>query len=638
MNIATSTEEDDGRDFSQLSALGIHSPEQLLLHLPKSYDDFTKIDTVAEFQFDPSDYTNIMVVVDSHPNLKGVQPPRLTMFVRDAEKRMMLTVFGMVQEWKKLRPGMDICVRARLKVWNDYVQLENPELIPFERAGRISANYPGKKGEVTSATIASHMHDIFQSTVDDAVTYISRHFDGMSDHDILANAKVSNIGSLRQLLQKIHFPESMQAAQDALAGARRIAAFEALYNARKRQLRKPDPKSIVQIRPSHVQSLIERLPFALTEAQRKAVDDMVDDMGKPYTMYRLVSGDVGSGKTEPLLIAAAAARAANAKVAILVPNLLLARQAINRAQKYWPKVPVVMAAGKSKIDLAGDPIVIGTTAMFKPLEKAGWTPNVMIVDEQAKFARSQRERLAETHTNLVEATATCIPRTAALVLNGGMDLTVINQCPVQKNIHSRIVHSHQREPLLNHLRKLLGEGGQVAIIYPNVSSSEKKRGNVTTAYEMWEKHFPGQVGILHGNMTDEEKLAVIEAMEQRKFGVLVTSTIIEIGITLPSLRGLVVVEADRFGVSQLHQLRGRLARNGGVGYFFMYLPKEAKEDSLERLHLVERENDGFKLSEMDMELRGFGDLSEDSDRQHGVLRSSLFTGVKLRPSDIRALS
>lgn len=635
----------EDRALSRLSSIGVVSPEQLLLHLPKSFDDYTVITTVVEMPFMDSDTVTVMVTVDSTPDMKSYSPPRLSFYVKDStDQRVRLTAFGAVFEWKPLKIGDSICVRAKVKQWDGELQLEQPELVGLHKVGRLWPNYRGKKGVLAAETVSKTIDEHLDELIEPACTYIRRHFDGMADQDILTGAKITAFKTLSDVFYAIHRPASIEEGGEAVIAATRIAAFEALYNARKRQNRRPDPSSIVRIKSSHVDSLVERLPFPLTSDQKNAVNDLVADMAKPYPMYRLISGDVGTGKTEPLLIAMAAARASGAKVAMLVPNMLLAGQAVNRAKSYWPKIPVCMVAGKAKLDLTDDPIVIGTTAMFNALKKKKWVPNLMVVDEQAKFSRAQREHLAEDHTNLVEATATCIPRSAALILNGGMDMTTISECPVKKTIHSKVMTIEHRAEVLASLKSIMDKGGQVAILYPNVSGGKhadgksKQRGNLDAATLMWEKLFPGKVAMLHGGMTDDEKLDVIDRMQKKEFSILCASTIIEIGLTLPSLMGLLVVEADRFGVSQLHQVRGRVARHGGEGFFFMYTPYEISDETRERLELVAKITDGFKLAELDMELRGFGDLSEDSSSQHGINRSQLFTGVKIKPSDIRYLS
>lgn len=259
---------------------------------------------------------------------------------------------------------------------------------------------------------------------------------------------------------------------------------------------------------------------------------------------------------------------------------------------------------------------------------------LLVVDEQQKFSVSQKQAVVEACTNLLEVTATAIPRTTALVTHGGMNISILRDCPVSKNIQTRIVSATDAERLFAHTVKVLATGAQVAVVYPLVDDPEQEKRSVIAAYEMWSRRFPGRVGMVYGAMKEAEKNEVIRKLKDKELSVLVSSTVIEIGVTIPELKSLVVVNADRYGVSTLHQLRGRVARRGGTGYFFIYLPDKVKPEILARLQLLEQFKDGFSLAEHDAELRGYGDLTKEGDRQHGSSRSSLFVGIELAPSDI----
>jgi ATP-dependent DNA helicase RecG len=242
----------------------------------------------------------------------------------------------------------------------------------------------------------------------------------------------------------------------------------------------------------------------------------------------------------------------------------------------------------------------------------------------------------DEHTNLIEATATCIPRTAALVTHGGMSVSILRTCPVVKKIHTKIVYEKEKTKLFNHVTDTLKAGYQIAFIYPRVDSKDP-RLSVEQAFELWNNMFPGLVVKLHGKMTENEKNHVIEGMKSGQYQLLISSTVIEIGLTLEKLKAVVVIDASRYGVSTLHQIRGRVARHGGAGGFYMYMPLAVKDNTIERLTLLEKHADGFALAEHDMEQRGFGDLGEDSEDQKG-LAITLFKGIKIRPSDLAAFS
>jgi ATP-dependent DNA helicase RecG len=641
--------------FKRLAPLGIYTPEQLLLHLPKGYKDLRRIEETVEYPFgDPVEALYRLKVL-THPDLRSMAPPMVRFKAEDGEgKQIPVSAFGFVRPWKELKPGQVIYVQAKAEVFRDMLQLKASALVNADQVGRVIPLYRGKS-KVVSAEFVEEIVQSFLPNIADTVQYLRNHFEGMPEKELLMNAKVHDFSSLSEMIYALHHPNSQEQALGALEAAKRISIYETLWQAKKNASRRPDSRSCIAISSKVLDSLISRLPYTLSDEQLKAIHEIVADLQRPYAMFRMLSGDVGTGKTLVFGVAAAAALAAGAKVALLMPNLLLVRQAYNHMKKWWPKMPVEMVTDSTRfLNLSDNPMLIGTTAMYSRLEKAKWVPNFLIVDEQSKFAVSQRERLAAEHTNLLEATATCVPRSMGLIMNGGMDTTRLTQCPVKKEIRSRIVRANDRAKLLDAIRKIIAAKGQVAVVYPNVKAGAesreaeqkakeqgkayygaKARNSADNSVAVWEKEYPGRVGLIHGKMKDDEKIAIIERMERLEIDLICSTMILEAGLTLPSLRALVVVNAGRFGISQLHQLRGRVAREGGVGYFFMYEPENVDEDTINRLQAIEKETNGFKLAELDMELRGFGDLSEDGELQSGLVRSSIFTNLRIRPSDVR---
>jgi ATP-dependent DNA helicase RecG len=262
------------------------------------------------------------------------------------------------------------------------------------------------------------------------------------------------------------------------------------------------------------------------------------------------------------------------------------------------------------------------------------TPDFVVIDEQQRFSVSQKAELTDARTNLLEATATPIPRTTALVTHGGLDVSILRESPVSKNVQTRIVAAGEARRLFEHTAKIIASGGQVAVVYPVVRDRKREHKSVAKAYERWSKEFPNKVGIVHGDLSEAEKSAAIAKLRSGKHQVGVVSSIIEIGLTLPLLKSMIIVNPEVYGVSTLHQFRGRLARKGGVGYYFLFTPDEVSPESYARLRLVVECSDGFELAERDAQMRGYGDLFEDSDRQHGKSNSTLFIGASLTPQDI----
>lgn len=654
---------DEEKAFGRLEKLGITTHEQLLLHLPKGYLDCSKYYEVVEQLFGPDEPRIYKVTVTSQPDLKGLKPPRIEFWVKDQlDSEVKVTVFGDVESWKRLRAGNIIFVRGVAGLWvNKFtrksdISINSPELIDPDDIGKIVPLYRGKTGVVSVEYITRQVRQ-FLPKISSTVDYLHRYFEGATEQDILKRSKVTSFKSMAEFVYALHHPKDLQQGMEALDSARKIAAFEVVWTSQKRAMQRPDPKSVIRVDDKMLNSMASRLGFSFTADQKKAIKDISEGLKRPYPLNMLLSGDVGTGKTAVFGVCAAAARATNARVAILMPNLLLVRQTEEKMRLWYPKMPLVsLVSGSPQPDFSVNPVVIGTTAMFSRIRKAKWTVDFLVVDEQNKFSVTQREQLRTEHTNCLEATATCVPRTAALVMNSGMDLTILQETPFKKRIVSRIVTYPERKKLFDHVGKVMENGGQVAIIYPNVKVTEKNitdkakadsenkkyyganaKSSAEDAFKSWDKLFPGKICMVHGKMTDEDKVSLVDDMKKGKYQGVLSTLLLEAGVDISNLLSVVVVNAGRFGISQLHQLRGRVARQGGTGYFFMYEPGDMDEATLERLQMVESEPNGFKLADMDMEIRGFGDVAEDSTKQSGTVKSSVFTNIKIRPSDLREI-
>lgn len=625
-----------GKRFARLNALGIKVPEQILLHLPKEYLDLTNVlDKLYEPFVGPSILT-FRVAVKTKPTFENRfgQTPRLGFYVTDGITQAKVTVFGAVFEWKGLTPGEVIFIRAKLGAYEGELRLEQPELIKAQDAGRVVPVYRGKKKVVAADTMAEYVQQALVEHIEGTAEYIRRSMDGFDDDYLFKQAGIEGYPSIKDLLVGIHKPTNMEEAERATLAARRLAAYEVVKEGRKKKMKKPEPSSAILIPKDAWRTFAKSIPFEPTQDQVNAIEEILADISSPYAMNRLLSGDVGTGKSYVIGVTAVTARHYGAKVAIMTPNQLLVEQLHEEFKSWWPKLPFVEAKGTTKtLALIDDPVVIGTTALLGRLTKQKWSPNYLVVDEQERFSTKQREHLKAFHTNMLESTATCIPRTAAMISHGGMDISYLRECPVVKTIKTRIVTPDEKQRLMEHIRKVVESGKQVAVVYPEVEG-ESGRKSAVKAFEQWEKLYPGKVACLVGRMPAEEKASVMHRMKSNQASILISTTVIERGVTIENLKTLMVVQPDVCGVSQLHQLRGRLVRRGGTGYFMLYVSEEVEQEAMDRMQLLVDCNDGHQLAEMDMEKRGFGDLSDDSDEQHGISRSGLFQGIKMRPSDI----
>lgn len=613
-----------------------------LLILPTGYIDYSMSGGQIIQSAAMSEWICVHATVKSTPiTVRTGRIPRLSFAVSykgDGEgyKGMAtVTVFGGVHSWGKVRCGDAFFLRCKPTIWNGQIQFGQPEIILPAYAGRVVPKYSNKTPPLPLSKI--------QGLSVDAASVIRGHFDNMTDEAIFALASIDlSFGlTLRDVLVDAHHPRTLLEGYAALALADKIARAHVFFEGRKQRLSLVNPASSIPIDLSVYAELLQNLPFCPSSCQLTAISEILADLQSDSPMFRILSGDVNTGKTLTFGVAAALTYLAGGRSAILTPNVLLAGQIVKSIRSYFPSIPAeaILHVGTG-VDYSGFqvlnenkryPILIGTTAIFGAA-KSFWgeqAANLLVIDEQQKLSRQQRSHVAlcQPFTNILEATATCIPRTTALIQCGGMDCSRLMTSPIHREVVSGVFQYEDKKNLMEHIRKVISddEGGQVAVIYPAIKSSAgHEKQSISATSDLWKRLFPGRVAFLHGKMTNEEKQSVIDGLHSRSYDIVVATTILEIGLTLPSLKLLVVIDAGRFGLSQLHQLRGRVARTGGVGYFFTLMGEGCSDETLQRVRLLELHEDGFSLAENDMDARGFGDLSCESNSQHGVLAGAIF--------------
>lgn len=617
----------------QLNALGCESLACVLLRLPKGYRDCSSPTTLYKALQSGVPAYLILRVLSKSENWNA-NPPRISFRVSDEDNTEgWVTIFGNTFPFKNFRAGDDLHLYGTVKEWNEQPQMTSPVIVPKEDRGRMAALYRGIKGRVSAETMSAMAREALSSHLEEAVSMVTESI-GMDEGEIMWKNQ-QGIGPISGIITSLHSPSNMKEAYQAMVSAKQLAVIQIKAAAARVRSRNHSAKSLIKISWDNVATMANKLPYPLTNDQKVAIREIVEDLRSDLPMRRLLSGDVGTGKSLTFMIPAVAAHNAGAAVCIMTPNILLARQVVKEIERFFPGVPVHYAESGKRIKKDNQSILVGTTGVIPAVRKAGRSIDLLICDEQHKLSREQRESLIEDHTNYLEATATAIPRSMALITHGGMDVSVLRTSPVQKDIRTRYVTRDKMREMYDFLTRIMDRGGQVAIVYPRVADSDDQdKLNIEHAAQWWKNKFQGQVGALHGRMSQEEKIFVMDGMINGQFKLLITSTVIEVGVTIPSLRAVLVIEPHRYGTSQLHQLRGRVAREGGVGYMFMLEPdEEMVEETIARLMLVEGESDGFALAEKDMELRGFGDLSDNSDTQSGR-SATLFVGLKLKPSDL----
>lgn len=561
-----------------------------------------------------------------------------------------VVLFGDFHSWSALEPGESVMAMARVEVFRDENSIKSPQIVPDEYRDRVMPVYRiRKEWDLSLRAVSYLMNEAFSSreAMREAEEKMSSIFGGRSLAEVFE--KIDFKGDFARFMSLLHAPKDINEGHVGLAYSRRLSAYEVLH-ARDVFAPKPvRPDSAIGVDERTANELAKAIPFALTPSQKRAISDIVRDLQGDTAMNRLVSGDVGFGKTVTYMVPAVAAQRVGKRVGILFPNQLIAEQVYKEALSYFPELParLILSRRKSDLDISDNPILFGTTAIFRAIEKhwPQWKPDMMVVDEQQKFSREQREQLCTPDTNILEATATCIPRTAALINYGVIDVSVLSECPFQKSITTLLTASSRmpKARLIERLSELAARKARFMVVYPEVEGDDENGAkktdfrDVETAFSFWSAKYPGQVAMLHGRLSADEKSATMDRIRAGGADIIITSTVVEIGITIPSLENVTVIDPHRYGVNTLHQLRGRVARHGGEGSFVMYIENEPVDlvRAMTRLDLLRRHgyDQGHKLAEEDMNLRGFGDLHANARAQAGRTKSALFPTVKVMPHD-----
>ena len=428
-------------------------------------------------------------------------------------------------------------------------------------------------------------------------------------------------------IEQIHFPKRME----ELETARFSLVFEELFLLqlklgliRKENETEGNTAPLTIKDDGLVMRFINSLPFELTDAQKRASNEILNDINSPIPMQRLLQGDVGSGKTVVACIMLLAAIENNYQAAIMAPTEILAQQHFNNFVNWLTPFGVSVALftssngkklrTKIETDLRNGQIniAVGTHALIQDSIDFN-NLGAIVIDEQHRFGVKQRNALKTKAVipQTLTMTATPIPRTLALTAHGDLDLTIIDELPKgRKPIKTALIHSEKRIQAYNLIRQQIELGYQAYIVFPLIDESETLSAKAATkeAEELQNGEFKDlKVGLLHGKMKPEEKDSVMDAFKKKEYDILVSTTVVEVGVDVPNATVMVIDNAERFGLSQLHQLRGRVGRNDVQSYCILMTPSSSK-DTLKKLEIMTITNDGFVIAEKDLELRGPGEF------------------------------
>jgi len=648
-----------------LKKVGADNVRKALFYFPIRYDD-KRIKTVKQVIDGESGVFKVKV-----KDIKKVNRGKIKVEVLLEDKTGYLKAYFVHDKpflFNIFRKDRELFISGKISVFRGEKSIFQPEIYNIEDSviiDRITPVY-SLRGD-SSIKISGQTLNHLRRAMFKILKRYYRHLSEYMPFYILEKYKLPEI---KEALRKIHFPpdsENIDLLNDYETRYQKRFIFEELFllqlaqEYRKYMLKQEEAERI-EVEDNFVENFEKNLPFELTNAQKKAIKEIIKDISRAVPMNRMVQGDVGSGKTV-VAIAASYATALNGKqTAVMAPTEILAKQHFNNFKTILEPlgIKVGFLSGsmtqkeKRQINRAIKEgyidIIIGTHALIQEGVEFN-NLSLVIVDEQHRFGVKQRKSLTEkSHKSphVLVMTATPIPRTLTMTYYGDLDVSIINELPKgRKPVKTMLIYDDERKSLYEKIKKELSRGRQVFVVYPLIEETEKSDlKSAEEGFKHWQEAFPDKkVVMLHGKMKQEEKDKTMDDFKNKKADILVSTTVIEVGVDIPNASVMVIEEAHRFGLSQIHQLRGRIGRGQHEGYCYLvapaYLRRPAEETTkenqrlrtLHRLRVLVKTNDGFKIAEEDLKLRGTGDLVGTA--QSGKINFSI--ADLDRPIDIKIL-
>jgi len=622
--------------------LGIHTFGDLLTHYPFRYVDRTRFYKIREVSEDLP-YVQLRGTIE-HLEIAGQKKgKRLLALFRDDTGTVELVWFQ-GQQWmaERLKTGVEYVVFGKASLFNGRLNFAHPEIDPvtpeflnqqssfegvYSSTEKLKLRWLGSDGirKLQRHLLQQLNHTKVQETLDPSL---------MKQYQLLTNVEA---------YKQIHFPEN----EDLLERAKLRLKFEELFFIQLRLLR------LKSLRVQHTKGLVfhkvgelfntffhQHMPFQLTGAQKKVLKEIHSDLKSGKQMNRLLQGDVGSGKTLVALMSSLLALDNGYQACLMAPTEILARQHYATFSELLKPIGLELAVltGSSKTKernrilkgLAGGEIkmVIGTHALLEDKVKFH-NLGLAVIDEQHRFGVEQRARLQAKNSNpphMLIMTATPIPRTLAMTFYGDLDTSVIDEMPPgRKPIKTQHYTESARLKVIGFLKQQIALGRQIYIVYPLIQESEKMDyQNLQMGYDQLIQDFPApdyQVSIVHGKLSNEQKEQEMKRFIKGETQLMVATTVIEVGVNIPNASVMVIESAERFGLSQLHQLRGRVGRGAEQSYCILMTGYKLGAESRQRMQTMVKTNDGFEISEVDLKLRGPGDI--EGTAQSGILNLKL---------------
>ncbi len=610
------------KNAEALARLGMRTLGDMLYNFPRRYEDYTLLKPIQSLRYgDVVTVIGTIHGIHSRP-IRGGKQSVIEIILNDGTGALRVTFFNQPWLMNRFQPGDMISVSGKIDQYLGRIVMNSPEWeyveIEHLHTNRIVPIYPLTE-RITQKWLRNQMRQVVSSWAPAVV-------DALPDSIRRAAALIP----LSEALTQIHFPDS----QERLKQARERLAFDEIFYLQMGALRQRRDWLSVEARRFTISddwlaSRLAALPFTLTSAQKNALEDIRRDLDSGKPMNRLLQGDVGSGKTVIAALGASAVTAEGAQVAVMAPTSILAEQHYRNFLALLAGEKGFLSRDEIRLLVGSTPesekeavrqgladgsikIVIGTHAVIEP-DVQFKDLQFVVIDEQHRFGVEQRAELRSKGTNphLLVMTATPIPRSLALTVFGDLDISVMDEMPAGRQpIATYVLRPQERERAYTMIRAQVMKGNQAFIVYPLIDENEKI--NVRAAVDDFETLskdvFPDlKLGLLHGRMRPSEKDEVMYKFRDHEFDILVSTTVIEVGVDVPNSTLMLIEGADRFGLAQLHQLRGRVGR-GSVQSTCLLIPTHEDAAENERLQAMVTTHNGFELADLDLKLRGPGEF------------------------------
>ena len=585
----------------------------LLWRLPKSYTDRTLISKICNLQIGLVQTIKIVPLKYQFPRIRNL-PNRVN--CKDETGKIDCIFFNSHEGYiRKILPlNEEVTISGKISNFKGKYQITNPTYVSQDSS---LIETVGNKYSLTEGITERTYNKIINQILKNLPILEEWH-----DKEILKNF---NNESWNEAIIKLHDPKNIDNYKSffykRLAYDEILASF--LVNSEIRKKIKKIKKIAKNFTEKNANNIINKLNFNLTNDQEKSLLDINKDLSSKSKMFRLLQGDVGSGKTIVALISSLNVINSGFQVALMAPTEILARQHFILAKKLFPKnINIELLSGKSEIiekkrivkELSDNKInmVFGTHAIFQKkiiFANLGY----IIIDEQHKFGVRQRKLLSDkggVNCDVLLMSATPIPRTLTMSFYGDMDVSIIREKPTDRKVVKTYSKLESKiNDVINFVKKEIKDGNQVFWVCPLIEESKKlDHQSSVTKYKFLNKIFPNKVALLHGKIENEKKEEILNKFLKKEYSILVSTTIIEVGIDFPNANVIIIENANKFGLSQLHQLRGRVGRGIKQASCILMFKSNLSVNAKKRINILKNSNDGFEISEEDMRLRGFGDL------------------------------